>query len=91
MGCRTSPRRCRKVPCGALWCHAVPPGATWPPSLPQTAVPLLFALFELARNPAVQEELRAEIRAAEQHREQGIHRVLGAMPLLRAAIKETLR
>ncbi|XP_031467744.1 cytochrome P450 11B, mitochondrial-like, partial [Phasianus colchicus] len=56
-----------------------------------TAVPLLFTLFELARNPAVQEELRAEIRAAEQHRNEGIHRVLGAMPLVRAAIKETLR
>ena len=88
MGCHTAPCRCRKVPCGATLCHPVPHGCH---PFPQTAVPLLFALFELARNPAVQEELRTEIRAAEQHREQGIHRVLGAMPLLRAAIKETLR
>uniref|UniRef100_A0A8V5GWW9 steroid 11beta-monooxygenase n=1 Tax=Melopsittacus undulatus TaxID=13146 RepID=A0A8V5GWW9_MELUD len=60
-----------------LWvsdvCHVTPP---------QTAVPLLFTLFELGRNPRVQGALREELRAAG---------LLGSLPLLKAAIKETLR
>nr|XP_047908556.1 cytochrome P450 11B, mitochondrial-like [Anser cygnoides] len=56
-----------------------------------TAIPLLFTLFELARNPPVQAALRAEIRAAEAGGGQELQAVLGALPLLRAALKETLR
>ncbi|XP_061876173.1 cytochrome P450 11B, mitochondrial-like, partial [Colius striatus] len=58
-----------------------------------TAVPLLFALFELGRNPPVQSALRAELRAAEAGAggARPLHALLGVLPLLRAAIKETLR
>ncbi|XP_030076571.1 cytochrome P450 11B, mitochondrial [Microcaecilia unicolor] len=58
-----------------------------------TAMPLLFTLFELARNPHVQTALREEILAAEsqsqvQHDE---IKILNHVPLLKGAIKETLR
>ncbi|KAM8811115.1 cytochrome P450 11B, mitochondrial-like [Eudromia elegans] len=56
-----------------------------------TAVPLLFTLFELARNPAVQEALRAEVRAADARRPRDLPALLAQLPLLRAALKETLR
>ncbi|XP_064361586.1 cytochrome P450 11B, mitochondrial-like [Dromaius novaehollandiae] len=56
-----------------------------------TAMPLLFTLFELARNPAVQGALRQEIRAAETGGPRELSAVLSALPLLRAALKETLR
>ncbi|XP_074878442.1 cytochrome P450 11B, mitochondrial-like isoform X2 [Buteo buteo] len=75
-----------------------------------TAMPLLFTLFELGRNPGVQRALREELRAAEggggpggaAEAEEGgaggvrrgprpLPELLGELPLLRAAIKETLR
>ncbi|XP_065484054.1 cytochrome P450 11B, mitochondrial-like [Caloenas nicobarica] len=58
-----------------------------------TAMPLLFTLFELGRNPGVQRALRAELRAAEggPGGAPPLHELLGALPLLRAAVKETLR
>ncbi|XP_064262390.1 LOW QUALITY PROTEIN: cytochrome P450 11B, mitochondrial-like [Passer domesticus] len=63
-----------------------------------TAIPLLFTLFELGRNPGVQRELREELRAAgggpRDPRGWGgatLPELLGALPLLKAAIKETLR
>uniref|UniRef100_A0A8D0DNX6 steroid 11beta-monooxygenase n=1 Tax=Salvator merianae TaxID=96440 RepID=A0A8D0DNX6_SALMN len=55
-----------------------------------TAIPLIFTLFELARNPQVQTALREEIKSATaQPRE--LSQVLNDMPLLKGAIKETLR
>ncbi|XP_062468836.1 cytochrome P450 11B, mitochondrial-like isoform X2 [Pezoporus occidentalis] len=71
-----------------------------------TAVPLLFTLFELGRNPRVQRALREELRAAGAGpslegagpRPEGAgpappdpQALLGSLPLLKAAIKETLR
>ncbi|XP_066065420.1 cytochrome P450 11B, mitochondrial-like isoform X2 [Chamaea fasciata] len=73
-----------------------------------TAIPLLFTLFELGRNPGVQRALREELRAAGGAPggvpEKGpgvpgggpgggraLPELLGALPLLKAAIKETLR
>ncbi|XP_060628781.2 cytochrome P450 11B, mitochondrial-like [Anolis sagrei] len=56
-----------------------------------TAVPLLFSLFELARNPQVQASIREEIQAAEKQGFGEISKVLNSLPLLKGAIKETLR
>ncbi|XP_071987917.1 cytochrome P450 11B, mitochondrial-like [Engystomops pustulosus] len=56
-----------------------------------TAMPLLFTLFELARNPSVQRELRNEIHKAESQKPKDLNQFLNLMPLLKGAIKETLR
>ncbi|KAJ1195355.1 hypothetical protein NDU88_004636 [Pleurodeles waltl] len=56
-----------------------------------TAMPLLFTLFELARNPQVQTLLREEIKAADSQGHQDITKLLNSLPLLKGAIKETLR
>uniref|UniRef100_A0A8C8RIL5 steroid 11beta-monooxygenase n=1 Tax=Pelusios castaneus TaxID=367368 RepID=A0A8C8RIL5_9SAUR len=56
-----------------------------------TAMPLLFTLFELARNPGVQAALRQEIAEAEAQGPRELSKVLNSMPLLKGALKETLR
>ncbi|XP_078542167.1 cytochrome P450 11B, mitochondrial-like [Lissotriton helveticus] len=56
-----------------------------------TAMPLLFTLFELARNQHVQTLLREEIKAADSQGHQDIPKMLNSLPLLKGAIKETLR
>ncbi|XP_044309179.1 cytochrome P450 11B, mitochondrial-like [Varanus komodoensis] len=56
-----------------------------------TAMPLLFTLFELARNPQVQAAVREEIRRADALGPQELSKVLSGLPLLKGAIKETLR
>ncbi|XP_042321522.1 cytochrome P450 11B, mitochondrial-like [Sceloporus undulatus] len=56
-----------------------------------TAVPLLFSLFELARNPSVQAAIREEIKAVEKQGFGELSKVLNSLPLLKGAIKETLR
>nr|ARO89873.1 cytochrome P450 Cyp11b [Andrias davidianus] len=56
-----------------------------------TAMPLLFTLFELARNPHVQTLLREEIKAADSQGHQDLAKLLNCLPLLKGAIKETLR
>ncbi|KAG8134081.1 hypothetical protein E2320_011802 [Naja naja] len=56
-----------------------------------TAMPLLFTLFELARNPQVQTAIREEIREAQAQGSKELSKVLNAMPLLKGALKETLR
>lgn len=48
-------------------------------------------MFELARTPVVQEQLRAEIFAARQAAQGDMLKMLKAVRLLKAAIKETLR
>uniref|UniRef100_A0A8D2IRD7 Cytochrome P450C11 n=1 Tax=Varanus komodoensis TaxID=61221 RepID=A0A8D2IRD7_VARKO len=55
-----------------------------------TAMPLLFTLFELARNPQVQAAVREEIRRADALGPQELSKVLSGLPLLKGAIKETL-
>ncbi|XP_020012289.2 cytochrome P450 11B2, mitochondrial [Castor canadensis] len=60
-------------------------------SVDTTAVPLLMTLFELARNPDVQKALRQESLAAEASISGNPQRATTELPLLRAAIKETLR
>lgn len=57
----------------------------------QTAYPLLMTLFELARNPEVQQALRQESLAAEARIWENPQSATSELPLLRAAIKETLR
>ncbi|XP_063306956.1 cytochrome P450 11B, mitochondrial-like [Pelobates fuscus] len=56
-----------------------------------TAMPLLFTLFELARNSSVQKELREEILTAETQNPKDLNQLLNALPLLKGALKETLR
>uniref|UniRef100_H3AS27 Cholesterol side-chain cleavage enzyme, mitochondrial n=1 Tax=Latimeria chalumnae TaxID=7897 RepID=H3AS27_LATCH len=56
-----------------------------------TSTSLLWTLYELARNPAVQSQLRAEIASAEKAACGNLTKMLKSVPLLKAAIKETLR
>ncbi|XP_048068668.1 cytochrome P450 11B1, mitochondrial-like isoform X1 [Ursus arctos] len=60
-------------------------------SVDTTAYPLLMTLFELARNPDVQQALRQESLVAEARIAEHPQRATTELPLLRAALKETLR
>ncbi|XP_052603397.1 cytochrome P450 11B1, mitochondrial-like [Peromyscus californicus insignis] len=60
-------------------------------SVDTTAVPLVMTLFELARNPDIQRALRQESLAAEASIAANPQRAMSDLPLLRAALKETLR
>ncbi|XP_067878845.1 cytochrome P450 11B, mitochondrial-like [Heterodontus francisci] len=60
-------------------------------SVDTTAHSLLFTLFELARNPSVQSTLHDEVTAAYQDAQGDVCKLLHSVPLLRGAIKETLR
>nr|XP_019567733.1 PREDICTED: cytochrome P450 11B1, mitochondrial [Rhinolophus sinicus] len=60
-------------------------------SVDTTAYPLLMTLFELARNPDVQQALRQETLLAEAKISENPQRASTELPLLRAALKETLR
>ncbi len=57
----------------------------------QTAVPLQFALFELARNPGVQERVRAQVLASWEQASGDPQKALQGAPLLKGTVKETLR
>ncbi|XP_026083710.1 cytochrome P450 11B, mitochondrial [Carassius auratus] len=56
-----------------------------------TAVPLQFALFELARNPDVQERVRAQVLSSWEQASGDPQKALQGAPLLKGAVKETLR
>uniref|UniRef100_A0A8B9TN40 Cholesterol side-chain cleavage enzyme, mitochondrial n=1 Tax=Anas platyrhynchos TaxID=8839 RepID=A0A8B9TN40_ANAPL len=56
-----------------------------------TSVTLQWAMFELARSPGTQEQLRAEVLAAKRQAAGDRVKMLKSTPLLKAAIKETLR
>ncbi|XP_053539835.1 cytochrome P450 11B, mitochondrial [Ictalurus punctatus] len=56
-----------------------------------TAVPLQFALFELARNPSVQECVRAQVQSSWLQAEGNPYKALQGAPLLKGTVKETLR
>ncbi|RXN05072.1 cytochrome P450 mitochondrial-like protein [Labeo rohita] len=56
-----------------------------------TAVPLQFALFELGRNPDVQERVRAQVLSSWEQASGNPHKALQGAPLLKGTIKETLR
>ncbi|XP_058420445.1 cytochrome P450 11B1, mitochondrial-like isoform X1 [Diceros bicornis minor] len=60
-------------------------------SVDTTAYPLLMTLFELARNPEVQQALRQESLVAEARISENPQMATTELPLLRAALKETLR
>lgn len=57
----------------------------------QTAVPLQFALFELGRNPEVQESVRQQVRASWAQAGGDPQKALQGAPLLKGTIKEVLR
>lgn len=57
----------------------------------QTSITLLWTLYELARHPDLQEELRAEIAAARTSTQGDMVQMLKRVPLVKGAIKETLR
>lgn len=71
--------------------HGLCPGLSPAPWPLQTAYPLLMTLFELARNPDVQQALRQETLLAEAKISENPQRASTELPLLRAALKETLR
>ncbi|KAK5599884.1 hypothetical protein CRENBAI_014483 [Crenichthys baileyi] len=56
-----------------------------------TAVPLQFALFELGRNPEVQERVRQQVRTSWSQAGGDPQKALQGAPLLKATIKEVLR
>ncbi|XP_063344602.1 cytochrome P450 11B, mitochondrial [Pelmatolapia mariae] len=56
-----------------------------------TAVPLQFALFELGRNPEVQESVRQQVRASWAQAGGDPQKALQGAPLLKGTIKEVLR
>ncbi|XP_068882227.1 cholesterol side-chain cleavage enzyme, mitochondrial [Aphelocoma coerulescens] len=56
-----------------------------------TSMTLQWAMFELARSPGVQEQLRAEVLAAKREAGGDREKMLKSTRLLKAAIKETLR
>uniref|UniRef100_A0A7N6AKY0 steroid 11beta-monooxygenase n=1 Tax=Anabas testudineus TaxID=64144 RepID=A0A7N6AKY0_ANATE len=56
-----------------------------------TAVPLQFALFELGRNPEVQERVRQQVRASWEQAGGDPQKALQGAPLLKGTIKEILR
>ncbi|XP_017520750.3 cytochrome P450 11B2, mitochondrial isoform X1 [Manis javanica] len=60
-------------------------------SVDTTSYPLLMTLFELARNPTLQQSVRQESLVAEAKISENPQLVLTELPLLRAALKETLR
>ncbi|KAL2084727.1 hypothetical protein ACEWY4_020245 [Coilia grayii] len=60
-------------------------------SVDTTAVPLQFALFELARNPEVQERVREQVRSSWKRAAGDVHKALQGAPLLKGTMRETLR
>ncbi|XP_042331113.1 cholesterol side-chain cleavage enzyme, mitochondrial [Sceloporus undulatus] len=56
-----------------------------------TSITLQWAMYELARAPALQEQLRSEIFAAKASSQGDILKVLKSVPLVKAAVKEVLR
>uniref|UniRef100_A0A8C5WG10 Cholesterol side-chain cleavage enzyme, mitochondrial n=1 Tax=Leptobrachium leishanense TaxID=445787 RepID=A0A8C5WG10_9ANUR len=56
-----------------------------------TAMTLQWALYELARNPGMQEKLRSEVIAARRTFGSNLSSLLQNVPLVKATIKETLR
>ncbi|KAG8515371.1 Cytochrome P450 11B1, mitochondrial [Galemys pyrenaicus] len=60
-------------------------------SVDTTTYPLLLTLYELARNPQVQQAVREESLAAQALVSEQPQKVMTELPLLRAALKETLR
>ncbi|XP_067871253.1 cholesterol side-chain cleavage enzyme, mitochondrial-like [Heterodontus francisci] len=56
-----------------------------------TSMTLLWTMYELAKYPNVQAKLRNEIIEANQKTEGDLFQMLRSVPLLRAALKETLR
>jgi len=61
------------------------------PCVSQTAVPLQFALYELGRNPQVQEQVRRQVREAWAQAGGDPGKALQGAPLLKGTIKEILR
>ncbi|XP_060765457.1 cholesterol side-chain cleavage enzyme, mitochondrial-like isoform X2 [Neoarius graeffei] len=56
-----------------------------------TSFTLLWTLYELAQHPDLQEELRAEVLAARAASQGDMLQMLKMVPLLKGALKETLR
>ncbi|XP_020850309.1 LOW QUALITY PROTEIN: cholesterol side-chain cleavage enzyme, mitochondrial [Phascolarctos cinereus] len=56
-----------------------------------TSMTMQWCLYEMARNLKVQETLRAEVLAAQRDAQGDVRKMLKSVPLLKAAIKETLR
>ncbi|KAG1939437.1 cholesterol side-chain cleavage enzyme, mitochondrial-like [Pimephales promelas] len=56
-----------------------------------TSITLMWTLYELARHPDLQEEIRAEISAARITSKGDVMEMLKMVPLLKGALKETLR
>ncbi|KAL0968898.1 hypothetical protein UPYG_G00273340 [Umbra pygmaea] len=56
-----------------------------------TSITLLWTLYELARHPDLQEELRLEVSAARSSSQGDVMQMLKRIPLIKGALKESLR
>ncbi|XP_030042869.1 cholesterol side-chain cleavage enzyme, mitochondrial [Microcaecilia unicolor] len=56
-----------------------------------TSITLLWTMYELARYPEVQNKLRAEIIASKEANQGDLAKMLKSVPLVKAAVKESLR
>lgn len=72
-------------------CRSSADPAPLPPPPFQTAVPLQFALFELGRNPEVQERVRQQVRVSWAQAGGDPYKALQGAPLLKGTVKEVLR
>lgn len=54
-------------------------------------MPLQFALFELGRNPEVQQQVRQQVQASWAHAGGDPQKALQEAPLLKGTIREILR
>lgn len=61
------------------------------PVVLQTSITLLWTMYELAKQPGLQEELRTEIAAARKSSHGDVVQMLKMIPLVKGAVKETLR
>lgn len=62
-----------------------------PPSLSQTANSMLWAIYNLSRNPAAQTRLLQEIRKTVPHGQDPNGEHIKSMPYLKACLKESMR
>lgn len=72
-------------------CHLTPP--TFPPSvyISQTANSMLWAIFNLSRNPGAQRRLLEEIRTVVPPDQDPCGEHIKSMPYLKACLKESMR
>lgn len=83
----------RNIPVAASLNIISPPSPTFPPSvyISQTANSMLWAIFNLSRNPDAQRRLLEEIRTVVPLNQDPCGEHIKSMPYLKACLKESMR